>query len=320
MKLLNNETNNVFVLPKKILKYINNAKKSELKLILYIFSNSSENFDIQKASQVLGESPESISSGLAFWRGTGLISELEDRADELSVPEKNKSAKLPEVTDEQTTKEKDGPQAYSTVQVSDALNNDEEFKQLVNYAEHTIGELLNPSKVASLLYLYDNLGMQCDVIMGIIAHCVSIEKAKISYIEKTARGMHNDGVVTYRDLEQYLAQKKKYAQYESMVKRIIGADNRSLTASEKKMVAVWESRYGYDEEVLKVAYEKTINAINKPSVSYMSKILESWYNNNAKTLDDIMNLTEKRNTQTKATLADKKTGFDISLEDIFERP
>ncbi len=315
MRLVNSQTDSVFVMPKEVLKFINNAKKSEIKLILYIFANINEPFDVSKAAETLCESPESITSSLAFWRGSGIISQEDGGQVVISKDEKAK-----EETKAKEISVKVEARPYSTVDVSQALSSDAEFRQLVNYAEHTLGELLNPSKVASLLYLYDNLGMQCDVIMGIIAYCVSIDKGKLRYIEKTAQGIHNDGVVTYKDLESYLSNKKKYAEFEGMVKRVIGAENRSLTTSEIKHIQVWEKEYNAKEDLIKLAYDKTVNAINKPSMAYMSKILESWFKNGLDTVEKVQ-ASQDTNKNTKQTNNSKdNSSFDFSLEDIFERP
>lgn len=314
MRLVNNQTDSVFLMPKEVLKIINNAKKSEIKLILYIFANIDKPFDEEIAAQELGETVQSISSALAFWRGSGIISQEDDG----NISLRKKTGVSPDKKQEKAEPVLES-RPYSTTEVSEALLSDTEFKQLVNYAEHTLGELLNPSKVASLLYLYDNLGMQCDVIMGIIAYCVSIDKGKLRYVEKTAQGMHNDGVVTYKDLESYLANKKKYAEYESMVKRVIGAENRSLTSSEAKHVQVWEKEYKANEELVKLAYDKTISTINKPSMPYMSKILESWFKNGLDSAQKVLESEQTNKAESKKNV-DNDSSFDFSLEDIFERP
>jgi DnaD/phage-associated family protein len=156
--------------------------------------------------------------------------------------------------------------------------------------------------------------------MGIIAYCVSIDKGKLRYIEKTAQGMHNDGVVTYKDLESYLANKKKYAEFESMVKRVIGAENRSLTASEVKHVQLWEKEYKANQELVKLAYDKTISAINKPSMPYMSKILESWFKNGLDNVKKVLESEQANKSANKKSSGNDDGSFDFSLEDIFERP
>jgi len=310
---INKDVDGIFVLPKEVLKYMNSAKKTELKTIMYLFANGG-NIDIQKASEFLGESADNIQSALSFWRGTGIISENDDCAecDENSLQQAMNGACVKSPSEK----------GYSTIEVADARKNDSDFSHLVDYVEGATGELLNSSKQGDLLYLYDNLGMQCDVIMGIVAHCVSLEKTKIRYIVKTAEGIHNDGVRTYKELESYLAQKNSYKEYSTFVKKLVGAGDRTFTAAEEKNVKKWESEYHADTELVKYAYERTIALISKPSLAYMSKILESWHNDGIDTVEKARAAVEKQAESKKVQIDEKakKAGFDIDLEDIFEKP
>lgn len=296
-------TDGVFVMPKKVIGYLKNAKKSEAKLIMYLFAIRGENFDIEKCAGEICETKESINAALSFWRGTGVICERENDIEiKASVPE---SKPVKEVQKEEN---------YTTADVADALKNDAEFKELVTFAEHILGTLLNSTKVAKLLYLYDNLGMQADVIMGIIAHCVSEDKKSLRYIEKCAQGIHEDGVVTYKELETYLADKRRYKSFEGKVKNIIGAQDRALTSKEKSLIKMWESEFKSDISLVEYAYEMTISAISKPSVSYMSKILESW---SLEGIDTVEKAKQKKNERQENQSTDTQ---EIDFEDIFEKP
>lgn len=334
MKIKNCETDGIFVMPKSVVKYLKNAKKAESKLIMYIFANMNGEFDVQKAAEAISESTAVVNAALAFWRGTGIISEIEDGQDNAqTAAQKNQSGadgQTPSdihienstpVSAENESNAVSKPHSvdYDTKDVAEALKNDSEFKQLVNYAEHTLGELLNSSKTASLLYLYDCLGMQCDVIMGIIAHCAEKGKKSVKYIERTAIGIHEDGVVTYKELESYYASKRRYADCENVVKRIIGAD-RALTKAESKLVNTWANVYRTKTELIEYAYELTVNSISKPSIQYMSKIIEDWHNNGVTDAQTAKSLREKKQAQNEKDRNNSDGGLDFDLEDIFERP
>ena len=309
----NNSVDGVFVMPKDVLKYIKNAKKTELRLIMYIFAKG-DLFTVEDAANDLSESVEMINSCLAFWRGTGLITETDGG---VKVNKEKKTVAVSEPKKEES---------YSVLDVANATMNDSEFRQIVKFVETTLGDLPNASKQAQLYYLYDNLGMQPDVIMGIIAHCAAAGKTQMSYIKKTAEGIHNDGVETYKELECYFAAKEESKNFETSVKRIIGAGERAFTKSEKILVGKWEKEWNVTEELLSVAYERTISLISKPSLPYMSKILEGWHNEGIKTAQEAEALLEKQGQKLKKETADekaekaRKAGFDIDFEDIFEKP
>lgn len=314
----NKDTEGVFLMPKKVLKYAAEAKKTELKVLLYLFADM-EGFSVEKAAAELNETAESITNALSFWRGAGIICEMPQNtgtaADKAVDEEKKASA----------TVVKPSERGYSTLEIARARKDDKDFSSLVAYVESVTGELLNSSKQGDLLYLYDNLGMQCDVIMGIVAHCVSEDKRKIRYIAKTAEGIHNDGVRSYRELEHYFAAKKSYKEYSSFVKKLIGAGDRAFTPSEEKIVKRWESEICVSRELVEYAYEKNIGAISKPSIPYMSKIIDGWVKDGIKSVEQAKAASESnsennKNAGSEMSRKAKEAGFDIDLEDIFEKP
>lgn len=309
----NNSVDGVFLMPKDVLKCINNAKKTELKLIMYIFAKG-DAFTVEDAVRDLSESAGMINSALSFWRGTGIIAEDDDGR---VIVKEEKTAAVTETPKQES---------YSTLDVANATMNDNDFRQIVKFVEKTLGDLPNASKQAQLYYLYDNLGMQSDVIMGIIAHCAAAGKTQMSYIKKTAEGIHNDGVETYKELECYFAAKEEAKSFETAVKRIIGAGERAFTKSEKALVEKWNKEWKISVELLSVAYERTISLISKPSLPYMSKILEGWHNDGITTATEAEALLEKQGQKLKKESAEEKaekarmSGFDIDFEDIFEKP
>lgn len=324
----NNSVNDVFLLPKKALKYVNNAKKSEIKVLMYLFANM-DSFDVEKASQALNETYDSVMSALSYWRGTGIISETddEDSNETVSDTEKVQFKNDASYTEEEKTAQKREEKGYSTLEIADARKNDADFSYLVDYTEKVTGELMNSAKQGDLLYLYDSLGMACDVIMGIVAHCVSEDKKKIRYIVKTAEGIHNDGVRTGKELESYLTAKKNYKDFSTFVKKLIGAGDRTFTPAEEKAVKKWESELHVSRELVEYAYERNVSLISRPSIPYMSKILEGWCSEGIDTLEKAREQAEKQRNKAKNEKKDsgisekaKKAGFDIDLEDIFEKP
>jgi DnaD/phage-associated family protein len=52
--------------------------------------------------------------------------------------------------------------------------------------------------------------------------------------------------------------------------------SRALTTKEKRFIDSWIVSFGYTFEIIKLAYEITIDKINEPSLNYANAILESW--------------------------------------------
>jgi DnaD/phage-associated family protein len=63
--------------------------------------------------------------------------------------------------------------------------------------------------------------------------------------------------------------------------------NRELTTKEKRYVNSWTVTFGYGMEVIRLAYELTVDKIGEPSLNYANAILESWNAKGLKTEDEV---------------------------------
>lgn len=305
MKWKNNDTSLVFMMPKKVIDLLGKANKLELRLIMYLFSEISQPFSEKNAAEFLKVSETDILSALSFWRGAGVLSEsTPEETDEKDTLETKLTDQKPEV------KKPDLSIKYSSTELAQGLKK-EEFSSLADFAQRKLGRLFNQTEMSQLYSLYDYSGLPADLIEGIVEYCTSIDKTSMRYIEKTALGMYDDGIQSLKDFEYYMNRKKQRESAENNIKKIIGAENRALTKSEKLHISKWIEDWEIDCELISLSYERTINSISKPSVVYMSKVLESWINSGARTVADVEVLKSKKADSNKT---------DIDLEDFIEKP
>ena len=72
------------------------------------------------------------------------------------------------------------------------------------------------------------------------------------------------------------------------MRSLIGAGPRAFTKREKSFVEKWYGELSLDNSIVKLAYERTVDKISKPSLSYMAKILEAWSGQGFKNADDVL--------------------------------
>lgn len=107
------------------------------------------------------------------------------------------------------------------------------------------------------------------------------------------------------------------ADYIRMVMRVTGVE-RALTRPELACVDRWKAD-GISEDLLTLAYEKTVAKINKPHFVYMDKMLSGWQEKGLSTpmeVDEYFKNPDNR-VLSGAASADR---LDFSLDEIFERP
>ena len=332
MKITDKHTKNVFIMPKIETKYLNRAKKTELKLLYYIFSHG-DSFCVENACRELDETAESVNAALAFWRCAGVIE------DETDFEEKNGSefsgdtavtaakAEKPSANDKKNTSAptditaKKPSDSYTLAEIASARSENSEFGSLINYLEKHTGHMYNAAEQGIILYLYDTLGIDCELIMGVAQYCISKGKTSPRYIQKTVMNITEQGIKTYAEFDNYLRMQEKRDNYREMVKRIIGAGQRALSKSESSIVDSWENKYGFSEQLISLAYEKTVAKINKPQVAYMSKILINWHENGLQTPEQVNEFFSSQSSSSSLSTASSSDGrLDINLEDYFEKP
>ena len=63
---------------------------------------------------------------------------------------------------------------------------------------------------------------------------------------------------------------------ETRIRRLFGLPERALTAKEKACVTRWCGEYMTPEPLLRLAYDRTVEATGKVSFAYIDKILAAW--------------------------------------------
>ena len=100
-------------------------------------------------------------------------------------------------------------------------------------------------------------------------------------------------------------------QYLIILLMLIIALCSDATAKEKKMIENWICTMQYGTEVIRLAYDATVDAISKPSIAYANTILERWYAEGYRTVDDVTAAMEAYRRQ-------KLGGSSFDIDDFFE--
>ena len=77
------------------------------------------------------------------------------------------------------------------------------------------------------------------------------------------------------------------------------------------MIENWICTMQYGTEVIRLAYDATVDAIGKPSIAYANTILERWYAEGYRTVDDVTAAMEAYRRQ-------KLGGSSFDIDDFFE--
>lgn len=280
-KKINTPNDNLIMLPREVEKMLKNAGAAELKVLLHLFAKG--DYTPGEAAHELGLNVTEVEAAVAFWRGAGII-ELSSAKE---IKKNSSSLNL--------------YQTYDSSILSSAIEKDNDFKNVCEMVGDLLGRMLNKNDYNSLFYLYDYSGMPADFICGVSEYCSQEKKLSMQYIMKTALGLCDDGIDTYEKLEEHLARKEKSRTNIGMLRKLCGMGEREFSTKERECVNRWFMTWDTPFELVKSAYEKTVDATGKVQFPYMNSILKSWYESGFKTVEDIK-------------LGDKKESVESSFD------
>lgn len=164
-----------------------------------------------------------------------------------------------------------------------------DFKQLLYITEKYLGKQLTQTDVNTLLGFIDWLGLPYEVVEFLIEHCASGGHRHMNYIEKIAIDWSDKQI---RTVEKAKAHTEQYNSTYYRILKALGISDRQPTASQIKMMDTWVNDFNMAIEVIEQACDKTIAAINKPSLPYVNSILEKWVKEGVRSPEDILKLDE----------------------------
>ena len=179
--------------------------------------------------------------------------------------------------------------AYSTNEIT-AFTARSEVSEFLYLTEKYVGKTLSHADVNSLLYMYDVLKFEPDLIEYLVEYCVTNGHKSIRYMEKVAQGWAEEGI---RSVSMAKDKTALYIQSCYPVLKAFGLNGRHPGEGEKAMIIKWTNSYGFDMDLILDACNRTINTIHQPSFEYADSILSKWKEKGIHSLSEVKALDEQ---------------------------
>ncbi len=179
---------------------------------------------------------------------------------------------------------------------------------------------LNPSEVGILVSLVNDLGISEYYLTTLLTHCADTLGVRgVKYLEKTAVSLCDRGIRSDAALDEYVRASERARAHEGAVRRLYGLGARELTPTERECLIRWFNAYGYDMEVVGLAYDRTVASANKVNIRYTDKILADWHRLGLKTTTEIEDYLRRESenaasTPKRKTAAAKPTKAPVSFD------
>ncbi len=204
---------------------------------------------------------------------------------------------------------------YSSEDMAQYLDGHADIRDLVDCCQSISGEIFSPSAVEVILGLHDYLGLAPEYIMLLFAHAKKVGKTSVRYVETTAIELADEGITSYRDLEERLVAREVRQTMDVFVRKLFGLQTRALIPKEKEMLDNWIFKMHYDRDIIERAYEITVTNTGKAAMAYANRVLTNWHEAGLKTLAEI---DEALAEYKKAREGQPAAGTSFDTDDFFE--
>lgn len=270
--------------------YMAAANGEYVKVYLYMLRHQHEKVELSSIADALNHTEADVRRALAYWKKMGVLGDGEEEQEaERQQAGRETAAALPEAP-QAVEKTPEKRKNYGKAELEN-LQGDGEFSQLLYVAGQYMGRLLKPQDADMLAYLYDGLKMPCDVIEYVIEYCVQNRHNSIRYMEKVALSWHEKGIDTVAKAKSWT---EHFNQDAFAVMKAFGINDRRPGNTEWDAIERWYKTWGFTRQVVVEACNRTMEAIHKPSFQYADRILQEWYRNGVRTMEDVAGADGKR--------------------------
>lgn len=224
--------------------------------------------DTRKAQQALHWGDDRMASAYGRLAELGMVS-----AESAPAPEKKKDPA-------------EGLPEYSRKDITDALEHEPEFCQLYHEVERLLGRPFGDTDLQSLYTIYDGLALPPEVICLLVNHKIHVLRhqtqktgamPRMSQVKSEAFRWKRLGLDTVEAAENYLRRQERVDRREWAILSAVGVEKqRPAVEGERKYIDSWVE-LGISDELVAMAYERTVYQKGDMNWPYMNKILLCWH-------------------------------------------
>lgn len=170
--------------------------------------------------------------------------------------------------------------------ISSLIEENTALADLCSISQEILGKTLANNDLETLYWFYDQLGFSPEVITMLLEYCVSIDKRNMKYIEKVAITWHENNITTMSEAQEYISRATQKDDFVSSLIKLFGINDRTLSKTETLYLESWRDEFKMSADMVGLAYEYCIIAINKLSFPYMNTILKRWAEQGIRTIPE----------------------------------
>lgn len=167
-------------------------------------------------------------------------------------------------------------------------------KGMLQDIEKLIGRPLSPKEMSLYLGWQKDFNFSPELILLLIQYCASKGKIDYRYIEKIAIAWHDSNI---KDIEGAQSFIKRHEDKWLNIRKILtylGIKNSDVMKPQEEMLEKWLNVYKFPIDVIYKSCDICFERLNRADFKYIDGILNSWFKDNIKSLEDIEKKDRKK--------------------------
>ena len=293
------------------------ADEADLQLLLMLsMHQNADELDMEAIRESLDLSEEELAASLKYWRGAGILKKVK-KAESKPSASKDKKDDAPKTAHAGgKTERAEAAPSYSSAELADLIEKRAGAEKFMNTAQQIMGKMFSTREMNILWGMVEYIGFDEECVLAILSYVAELDKKTIKYAETLAFALYDEGLTDKAALEERLARMSAARSVRGRVEAMFGMTGRALTTREKKYLTAWTETMGFDADVIRLAYEITVDNTGEPALPYANTILESWHKLGLRTKDEVSAEIEKGRAAKKNAKAENTKSFDT--DEFFE--
>lgn len=247
-------------------KHLKLASEKAIKIILYILRHSDEKINVKNIAAFFRMDEAEVCDALDYWVSAGII----------GANNAQKKAPATEAAPKKTVRSK--AVKPTREEIARRGNEDEKIQFLLREAQMKFGRVLKTSEAATLVWLYDDAGVDVSLILMAAEYAATASGGlNIRSLEKIALDWADNGVKTISEAEQRIATLSRQETSWRLLESVFGIEHRSPSTKELEFSSLFVEEWKFSREMLRAAYEQCIDSTGKFAMPYIKKVLENWH-------------------------------------------
>ncbi len=172
----------------------------------------------------------------------------------------------------------------------------EDMHAFLDSLQQLAGRLFNAKELETVVSLLEEMPFSQEYMLTLASYCQKKSERRrfsVRYLAQVAYTMLEKEILTVEALQAHLTALDRFEQEEWKLRRLLGIGDRRLGSREAAYLQAWTGELCYDEGVIGIAYDITVNQIGKVSLPYMDKLLRAFAAAGCRTEQDANAYLEK---------------------------